>query len=83
MHAIGDWLLVPGLKCTEMLFVVIVHPFRSGRLKRIFIFQTFEIGKFAYQGLRHRGDGGDASPPFLRVRGIIPPIFRKIVGQIR
>ena len=29
------------------------------------------------------GDGGDASPPFLRVRGIIPPIFRKIVGQIR
>ena len=29
------------------------------------------------------GDGGDASPPFLRVRGIIPPIFRKIVDQIR
>ena len=36
------------------------------------------------QGLRHRGgDGGDASPSILRVRGIIPPIFRKIVGQIR
>ena len=29
------------------------------------------------------GDGGDASPPILRGRGIIPPIFRKIVGQIR
>ena len=30
------------------------------------------------------GDGGDASPPFLRVWGIIPPpIFRKIMGQIR
>ena len=29
------------------------------------------------------GDGGGRVPPILRVRGIIPPIFRKIVGQIR
>ena len=35
------------------------------------------------QGLRHRGGRGGCVPPFLRVRGIIPPIFRKIVGQIR
>ena len=35
------------------------------------------------QGLRHRGGRGGRVPPFLRVPGIIPPIFRKIVGQIR
>ena len=29
------------------------------------------------------GGRGGRVPPFLRVRGIIPPIFRKIVGQIR
>ena len=29
------------------------------------------------------GGQGGRVPPFLRVRGIIPPIFRKIVGQIR
>ena len=34
------------------------------------------------QGLRHRGDGGDASPHFWEC-GDNPPIFRKIVGQIR
>ena len=35
------------------------------------------------QGLRPRGGRGGRVPPFLRVRGIMPPIFRKIVGQIR
>ena len=34
------------------------------------------------QELRHRGDGGDASPIFESA-GDNPPIFRKIVGQIR
>ena len=36
------------------------------------------------QGLRHRGDGGTREPPIFESAGIIPPpIFRKIVGQIR
>ena len=35
------------------------------------------------QGLRHRGEGrGDASPIFESAEDN-PPIFRKIVGQIR